>query len=139
MTFDMEAIQFDYSTKNIPIPSEKNYRIKLTEKAEQLCERMRWKAYFYLHPEIQHESNENYGINSKESPAQVSEFINFESRMVILVQNIKFRKQKCKFQKKLTTDTNIIKSKDLVLPRTKPLYNFFKINRILSPNFWTKT
>ena len=26
---------------------------------------MRWRAYFYLHPEIQRESKENYGFNSK--------------------------------------------------------------------------
>ena len=36
ITFDMEATKFEYSTKNIPIPSEKNYCMKLTEKTEQL-------------------------------------------------------------------------------------------------------
>ena len=103
-------------------------------KTEQLCKRMRWRAYFYLHPEIQHESKENYGFNSKQSPPQVPELINFENRMVDLIQNIKFRKQKCKFQKKLATDMNIInKSEDLFVPADKTT-NFYKMD----PHSYTK-
>jgi hypothetical protein len=37
----MEATQFDYSTKNIRVPSEKDYSKKLIEKTEELCRRMR--------------------------------------------------------------------------------------------------
>ena len=32
----MEATQFDYATKNIPVPSEKDYSKKLIEKTEEL-------------------------------------------------------------------------------------------------------
>jgi hypothetical protein len=56
----MEATQFDYSTKNIPVPSEKDYSKKLIEKREQLCKRMRWKAHFYLNPQNEHKTKETY-------------------------------------------------------------------------------
>ena len=43
----MEKLQFDYSYKNIPIPSERNYKLQLMEKIELVIKRMQWKAYFY--------------------------------------------------------------------------------------------
>ena len=35
---------YNYSMKNIPIPSEKLYKITLLEKVELLVKRIRWKA-----------------------------------------------------------------------------------------------
>ena len=43
----MEKLQFDYSYKNIPIPTERNYKSQLMEKTELVIKRMRWKAHFY--------------------------------------------------------------------------------------------
>ena len=42
----MEKFNFGYSVKNIPIPSEREYKIQLTEKIEAVIRRMRWKAIF---------------------------------------------------------------------------------------------
>ena len=143
IAFDMEATQFEYSTKNVPLPSEENYCMKLTEKTEQLCKRMRWRAYFYLHPEVQRTSKENHGFNSRQSPPQVPELISFENRMLNLIQSIKFKKPKCKFQKKLATDASSIKkSEDLFVPAEKTT-NFYKMdpnsyNELLHKNV-TKT
>ena len=41
---NMEKFNFGYSVKNIPIPSEREYKIQLTEKIEAVIKRMRWKA-----------------------------------------------------------------------------------------------
>ena len=35
---------YNYSTKNISIPSEQNYKLQLAEKIETFIKRMRWKA-----------------------------------------------------------------------------------------------
>ena len=43
----MEKLQFDYSYKNIPITTERNYKSQLMEKIELVIKRMRWKAHFY--------------------------------------------------------------------------------------------
>ena len=89
---------------------------------------MRWRAYFYLHPEVQCTSKENHGFNSRQSPPQVPELISFENRMLNLIQSIKFKKPKCSFQKKLATDASIIKkSEDLFVPADKTT-NFYKID-----------
>ena len=69
----MEATQFGYSTKNIPIPSENDYKKTLIEKTEHLCKRMRWKAHFFLNPENKHDKKETYGFNSKKSPSHIPE------------------------------------------------------------------
>jgi len=43
----MERTLFNYSTKNIPIASEKCYTKRLIEKTEELLRRMRWKAFHF--------------------------------------------------------------------------------------------
>ena len=43
----IEKLQFDYSYKNIPIPTERNYKLQLLEKIELVIKRMRWKVHFY--------------------------------------------------------------------------------------------
>ena len=42
----MEKLKFEYSTKNIPLPSEGSYKLQLIEKIEMVIKRMRWKANF---------------------------------------------------------------------------------------------
>ena len=36
----MKKLQFDYSYKNIPIPTERNYKLQLIEKIELVITRM---------------------------------------------------------------------------------------------------
>ena len=40
----MEQVSFEYSMKNIPIPTNNAYMKQLIEKVESLNRRMRWKA-----------------------------------------------------------------------------------------------
>ena len=44
----MEKINFNYSLKNIPVPSKSSYKLKLIDKIENVIECMRWKAHFFL-------------------------------------------------------------------------------------------
>ena len=140
----MESTRFDYSTKNIPLPSESDYNRKLIEKTEHLCRRMRWKAHFYLNPDANGKQRETFGFNSKNTPPQVSAMLNFEKRLLSMIENIKFKKVKCWFQRKLSSDiqTNIKKSSDLLIPADKTS-NFYKMdstayNGLLQKNI-TKT
>ena len=45
--FVMEKLQLRYSPKNIPIPSERSYKLQLMDKIDQVIKRMGWKAFFY--------------------------------------------------------------------------------------------
>ena len=67
----MEKLDIDYTLKNIPIPSNKSYLMKLTEKIENIVKRMYWRAYFFL--QEKHESNiqrEDFRFQSKNTPPQ---------------------------------------------------------------------
>ena len=47
MQMDLQVKNFDFSVKNIPIPSKYAYKKRLIQKAESLIRRMRWKANDY--------------------------------------------------------------------------------------------
>ena len=46
----METLTFvsTYSLKNIPLPSELQYRKKLVSQTEKIMRRLRWRAFFIL-------------------------------------------------------------------------------------------
>ena len=46
----MEKINFGYSTKNIPMPSNTEIKKISIESTQQLLKRMRWKAHFFFNP-----------------------------------------------------------------------------------------
>ena len=127
----MESTMFDYSTKNIPLPSEQDYNRKLIEKTEHLCRRMRWKAYFFLNPEAKDHQKETFGFSSKNTPPQIPAMLTFEKRLLSMIENIKFRKVKCWFQSKLSSDlrTNIKKSEELIVPADKTT-NFYRMDAL---------
>ena len=54
----MERINLKYSTKNIPIASERNYKMQLIDKIEAVIKRMRWKAIFF-DDTIENEENDS--------------------------------------------------------------------------------
>ena len=117
----MESTRFDYSTKNIPLPSESGYNCKLIEKTEHPCRRMRWKAHFYLNPDANGKQKETFGFNSRNTPPRLLAMLNFEKKLLRMIENIKFKKVQCWFQQKLSSDiqTNIKKSSDLLIPATR--------------------
>ena len=140
----MESTRFDHSTKNIPLPSEKDYKRTLIEKTEHLCRRMRWKAFFYLNPGADKSQQETFGFSSRNSPPQIQAMQDFDKRLLYMIENIKFRTVNCKFQHKLSSDIqeNIMKSDKLLVPADKTS-NFYKMdtpsyNHLLQKNI-TKT
>ena len=111
ITFDMETTQFRHSAKNIPIPLQHDYSKISIEKIEQPCKRMRWKAYFYLNPEVSNNNRETYEFNSKNTPPHIPELESFENRLLDMIHNVKFKNVnvKCGYQKKLSNDVKNIK------------------------------
>ena len=57
----METFNITYSKKNIPIPSENEYKLKLIMKTENLSKRMRWKALAFL-GKLKSSEKGNYGF-----------------------------------------------------------------------------
>ena len=78
----MEPIRFNYSMKNIPIPSKNAYLKRLIEKVENVIKRMRWKAFFFERNEDedqdelnddQNSQNHKYGFKSRKCPPQIED------------------------------------------------------------------
>ena len=98
----MDKRTFNYSLKNIGIPSEKAYTLKLIEKVEMVIKRMRWKAHFFDNEEKDKENQnnikvENYGFKSRKCPPQVKDMIQFENDLHQMIKKIEFRRVKNDF------------------------------------------
>ena len=65
---------------------------------------MRWRAYFFLNPEINTSSKNTYGFNSKRNPPYVPELKEFEHQLLDLIKKIEFTNNRCHFQRQLKTD-----------------------------------
>ncbi|PIK38109.1 hypothetical protein BSL78_25061 [Apostichopus japonicus] len=124
-------VSFNYSMKNIPIPTANTYKKILIEKVENVIKRMRWKASFFLktcnNEEDDEEDDEhhpahteNFGFKSKKCPPQIEELRLFEDDLLRMIENVKFKKVTNQFQDKLRKDVSRIKkSTKLLIPADK--------------------
>ena len=87
----MKQVRFNYSLKNIGLPSQDCYRRMLIDKIENVVSRMRWKAHFFLH-EPNATEQYKFGLKSKNLPPVIDEMKSFEDDVIELIENIKFRK-----------------------------------------------
>ena len=99
----MEKLKFEYSTKNIPLPFERSYKLQLIEKTEMVIKRMRWKAIFQ-DTRNDKSNQQRYGLRSFKIPPSVKELAAFESQLIEVVKNIKLRKVKNQLQNQLKED-----------------------------------
>ena len=103
----MEKVNFKYSIKNIPIPSERAYLLQLMEKIEMFITRMRWKAI--CNNKANYNSRERYGLKALKRPKQVKELVPFENDLIDMLKVIKFRKVKNQFLRKLKNEIKTVK------------------------------
>ena len=107
----MERINFRYSLKNVPVPSQKFYLLQLIDKVECVIKRMRWKTHFF-----QNEANNTssrmvkgtYGFKSKHHPVQCKELETFEKDLYNIVSSLKYRKSTDDFQEQMKEDISSI-------------------------------
>ena len=103
----MDKVTYDYSLKNIPIPSQRKYMKTLISKVESVVRRMRWKAFFYdkkTKPEEEEDFFFNYGFNTETAAPQNQELIPFENDLYNLLESVKFTNRKSDFQRLQTSE-----------------------------------
>lgn len=123
----MEQKKFDYSTKNIPIPSRRTYTLKLIKAVEQLIKRMRWRAFFHLNPEAKNDTKQTFGFRSRLTPPIIPEMEEFETSLGELIEELKFRPSYNRFQRKLTKDIADIRASNKLLVKADKTTNFYKL------------
>ena len=125
----MERIKFDYSLKNIPIPSKSSYQLQLIDKIESVIKRMRWKAHFFLtntYNANDSVNRETYGFKSKHHPGLRKELETFEKDLFDIASSLKFRNTTDDFQKQLKEDISSINSSSDVLIFADKTNNIYK-------------
>ncbi|PIK40960.1 hypothetical protein BSL78_22189 [Apostichopus japonicus] len=142
----------DYSDKNIPLPSRREYTKRLLEKVESLIKRMRWRAFFFTKDDTDTESDtsdeeqhfaDKYEFPTKRTPPQIEEMIGFEKDMMEMVENIKVRPVSDKFQSTLKKDVRKINSSDEIFAEADKTKNLYKMdgtsyNKLLTDNVTQK-
>ena len=117
----MKKIRFNYSLRNIPLPSPDSYTKRLIENIESVIIRMRWKAHFFLNGDNTTIGSETFRLNSKKSAPHIDELNAFEEDLVGMVENIKFRNVNNQFLSTLANDAKKINSSPNV-DKTRNIY-----------------
>ena len=130
-----EKINFHYSTKNIPICSQNEYKLKLIDKIRNFCRRIRLKVFYCTNKEENESMNENeekietFGFKSKFLPKQEEELKLFESDMFDIVRQLKFRRIDNKFQEKIQKDVKTIRNSKQIYVAADKTTNYYKLNK----------
>ena len=127
----MEKTNLHYSTKNIPVASERNYKIQLLEKIEAVIKRMRWKATFF-DSESDNEDEivrETYGLKTKATPPPVKEMNAFEKDLIDMINTLKFRKIRNDFQTTLNNDIRSINECNKIYAQADKTTNMYKLSK----------
>ena len=124
----MEKVNFKYSIKNIPIPSERTYLLQLMEKIEMFITRMRWKA-IYCNNKANYNSSERYGLKTLKCPKQVKELVPFKNDLVDMLKVTKFRKVKNQFLTKLKSDIKTVKQSKKTLTFADKTSNMYRLSK----------
>ena len=124
---NMEQVTFPYSLKNIPLPSQKEYRLELISSVETFRSNFAWRCFHFLNPS-DHQSKETYGFKTTSPAPSVPELKEFENEMLELVKNVKFK------QNVSSPLQNTIKQNMREMNRESKLYvaadktnNFYKV------------
>ena len=111
--------------KNIPIPSEKLYKMTLLEKVELLVKRMIWKVHLFENNDRRQSNPLHYIFNSRKTAPQHKDLIAFENDLVKLMQSVAFKHSYNDFQDQMKSDIESIKkSKNIYIfaDKTNNLY-----------------
>ena len=125
----MQQVKFDYSTKDIPIPSQPDYARRMIEKVGSLVHRMRWKAFFFLKKNPSTTSKETFGFKSSRPTPFIPELKPFEDGIYDLIANIKTKTTRCAFQDKLREDARNIRNSADVFVAADKTRNFYKVSK----------
>ena len=118
---NMEKFNMEYSKKNIPIPSQEEYKVYLISKVEKFIKRMRWKALQFL-GKLDSSEKQTFGFRSRNCPPAVEELANFEDDLMLMTKNVEFRNINNTFQEKLKNDIKELRESDKNLfQRINPL------------------
>ena len=87
---NMEAKNFGYLLKNIPIPPKSKYTKCMVEKVESFVGRLRWKAYHFCKENRENDSDhfKNFALKTLITSSKNENMNAFENNMYYMIRNI---------------------------------------------------
>lgn len=86
----------------------------LISRTEDVLRRMRWKLFFIRNPTFRTQK-ERFGFRTTESPPAMPELFQFESDLISMIKNVKFKPANNELNRKIRRDLNEIKQKEKIL------------------------
>lgn len=123
----MEKINLGYSLKNIPIPNIDSYQKLLIGRTEDFIQKLRWRAFFFLNPNLDATQKETFGFKTSKTAPQIKELVPFESDLLTLVSKVKYNKHRTDFQRKLKQDLRKINSSNKVFVPADKTTNLYAL------------
>ena len=122
----MATFNITDSKKNIPIPSENEYKWKFIMKTENFLKRLRWKALAFL-GQLKSSHKVNHDFKTVKCPSSVKEVVPFENDMMDMIKNSEFIRVNNEFRSNLRNDIRQIRrSNNLLTSTEKPRYIYTK-------------
>ena len=90
---------------------------------------MRWKAHFFVKGDNNNGTQQKFGFKSRKCPPQIKDMESFESELVEMTQNIKFRKTKDTFQRTLNQDIKSVRSSNKAFFPADKTRNMYEIDK----------
>ena len=125
----MDLHTFNYSLKNVPVPSNEHYELELLHSIHSLSSRCQWRAAHFLDPNFSKNSKETYNLKTSKAPPLVKELKTFQDGLINIAKNIKYRRVRNNFQNNLHKDIKAMKEDDRVLVAADKTGN----------HYWTRT
>jgi hypothetical protein len=125
---NMDQVNYNSSTKDIPIPSKKEYRIQLIHSTKKFYDNICWRVWHYKNPSNR-EKPETFGFTSTKKVPRDDDLKALESDLYDLVEKIEFRDAKNDYQKDLTMKIENIKSEKKVIVPADKTSNFYKMDK----------
>ena len=126
---DQTRQAFDYSSKNIPIHSEREYKFHLLRSFEKFRHNLLWRVFFFLTPPLAGPQKETFGLTSSRPPPVVPELKPFFNKMEGLLRGVEFKKFSNPLQMKLKKDRQkVAQNKNLLVPADKTR-NYYSLEK----------
>ena len=123
---NMEKVNFDYSMKNIPLHSLKEYRLQLTDSAGKFIHNLRW-TVFHLLNKTKKQDKKTYDFRSTKAAPAVPELKKFEESLYDMVRSVEPRKYHNSLLNKLEKDKAMVSKEKKVIVSADKTSNFYKM------------
>ena len=111
----MDLQNYNYSMKNVPIPTDEQYQLELLHSIHSVSSRCQWRAAHYLDPNLSRNNKETYGLKTSKAPPLVKELKVFQDGLCDIAKNIKFKRVRNNFLNSLKSDIRSMRQEDRVL------------------------